>query len=1208
MEEHFLKVKVQFIFFFLSLLISNINNKDIYKKNSNKNINEKIYLQDDIKDKLLVNELKLGKVYKINLYALNTTSILFLKKETEYNILVHFYPLECKIYLTDSYDHEDKIYNISNYEYDAYYTLIEKDDTTSFKIKPLIYSLSSEIKNISCSLIINSVIIKDNNNVPELTLIEKEPVLFYFKDNVTRLNLIYIHNNNKNPIIVSFFIKEKTKFKIKYNDGKEEIEKFIYYKENILINSTSKSKYKIEITRIDQSNSTMIIKVSGNNSSSFYLQKNILNLGFIPKNELCQYYYMKVYKGQEGEILLNNKRLNGMLISQIKNKNENDDISKIKIFPKCKKNNSIKVRLNKDYLKFDEHNKKLSFHSSDTNICRDNCYLLITYYSEQHNYLNITGSEYTLLTRIWDEEDFISQIINIPLNEYIFGVIDNTTINIHYYSVYIPEKTENITIELHGENIISYAKKGIKKINTFKITNNTKQLNKNLEEKLIINLNKEELDLNTFKGQYISFAFKKGDDDKQFSYYYFRILQPNNKNIIIYPLDTNKDSLCETKSFDGSNACFFILKNEYQELSNKFIFYGHGQKNINYSIYFINNSDYYSIDLGTLNQSKHFERTNGYLKYFGNWTNSKFAVIKIMAKYKENIDFSSNFYDINEFNQTYDIYSYQLFYLNNSTNTSFYLSQNILNKYRVFINHIKGKGSLIFNESDVNKDNINLEGKKTYSFSIYKETKNISFLSEQNLVFNIKINYQKSYEFMDELDCQYNKRDFINKVNEDKFPIIYYIKDIKYEGIDVNLYFKFKNNIISINNFIITAGIIDYKDFKEIKEEDDVKNYLHSSFNGIYNPIINTGLIVFDKDLSKDIKQNENNTKHDDEYFFIIIDKNKDDNKISNFNLEINVIPKNDSETFLMENQYTQSYFNLLNKPFEIQKYFIDIESVGEEQFYLEFSSNYENTYIEFYNITKHNEKKIGGVKQYCLSISNETFDHYFTVKVNKSSSNKDPRFRASINLVYYLKDKKIDADSWINKVDISYKKSDTENALKKKINVLVKNIEDNKDSSISYFYYFRYINQKNLIENEILNTIAPIFSEKVYLIISKDNNQELSFDFKCEIEQKYSASFLIKIVKKKYERYYSIPFYFDTNRSFFEKNKIEIIILSFVIALIFVLLIFFLYSRKAKKKNIDLEDKVKAISFSAGIEEDSSKIKFSDKTTSNDDYENTFI
>ena len=87
----------------------------------------------------------------------------------------------------------------------------------------------------------------------------------------------------------------------------------------------------------------MIIKVSGNNSSPFYLQKNILNLGFIPQNQKYQYYYMKIYKGQEGEIILNNKRLNGMLISQIINKNNNHDISNIKIYPKYDNNiNSLK--------------------------------------------------------------------------------------------------------------------------------------------------------------------------------------------------------------------------------------------------------------------------------------------------------------------------------------------------------------------------------------------------------------------------------------------------------------------------------------------------------------------------------------------------------------------------------------------------------------------------------------------------------------------------------------------------------------------------------------------------------------------------------------------------------------------------------------------------------------------------------------------------
>ena len=52
-------------------------------------------------------------------------------------------------------------------------------------------------------------------------------------------------------------------------------------------------------------------------------------------------------------------------------------------------------------------------------------------------------------------------------------------------------------------------------------------------EKLVININKKELGLDSYKGQYISFAFKKGDDADQYSYYYFRILQPNNNNIII---------------------------------------------------------------------------------------------------------------------------------------------------------------------------------------------------------------------------------------------------------------------------------------------------------------------------------------------------------------------------------------------------------------------------------------------------------------------------------------------------------------------------------------------------------------------------------------------------------------------------------------------------------------------------------------------------
>jgi len=47
------------------------------------------------------------------------------------------------------------------------------------------------------------------------------------------------------------------------------------------------------------------------------------------------------------------------------------------------------------------------------------------------------------------------------------------------------------------------------------------------------------------------------------------------------------------------------------------------------------------------------------------------------------------------------------------------------------------------------------------------------------MTFIIKMNYQRMFDFMDELDCQYKKRDIINTVNKENFPIIYYLKDIK---------------------------------------------------------------------------------------------------------------------------------------------------------------------------------------------------------------------------------------------------------------------------------------------------------------------------------------------------------------------------------------------------------------------------------------------
>ena len=108
----------------------------------------------------------------------------------------------------------------------------------------------------------------------------------------------------------------------------------IIYKENIIIKPESSNvNYTISIYLDDKiKNSTMIVQIIQNNATPFYLRKNQLNLGFIPRNLKYNYFYMEVFKGEEGEIMLFNKRQNGILISKIIKKKENL-IPNIKNFP-----------------------------------------------------------------------------------------------------------------------------------------------------------------------------------------------------------------------------------------------------------------------------------------------------------------------------------------------------------------------------------------------------------------------------------------------------------------------------------------------------------------------------------------------------------------------------------------------------------------------------------------------------------------------------------------------------------------------------------------------------------------------------------------------------------------------------------------------------------------------------------------------------------
>ena len=558
-------------------IICSTKNSDLYLPNE---------YNDFEKEEVFSTTLNIGKIQTIFLNSSNIYQFYFSKIKVESDLLVNIYPLDCPIQISAS-DESITIENISNYEYDAFFVIIKKEkiDSSYIRIKPLINPLEEKNRKRTYHLIFNSF---DKSN-PQLIFNEKFPTLIYFYSSLEKMKFIYESNNSKEPVVFSFFIKERNRFNVTISKDENQ-NRIIAYKDNIIIDPKIVSYDNIDIfvKKMDNKNCAMIVKVSGN-SLPFYLQKNNLNLGFMPINTSHHFYYMEVFKGEEGEIMLYNKIHNGYLSFEIINKNkvtENDIIiNPGRYFPNYDDKN---VSL---FNKYNAFTKKLNFSYNETEYCENGCYLLITYYSPEINLTNITGIEYTLLARIWDENEFKSQIVNIPLNEYVFGVNEafSNSINAHYYTAYIPEESD-IIFEFQGANIDVFSKKGILQINILKqpynsliLINNTDIYDDKEDEKYVIQLNKQQLGMERFESQYISFAFKIIYDDELsnslLNYYYFRIIQEKSKNnFIIYPLDTNKVNLCRTTEFQKDYVCYFIMKNDYNQLTNNFSIYAYGKK------------------------------------------------------------------------------------------------------------------------------------------------------------------------------------------------------------------------------------------------------------------------------------------------------------------------------------------------------------------------------------------------------------------------------------------------------------------------------------------------------------------------------------------------------------------------------------------------------------------------------------------------------
>ena len=517
------------------------------------------------------------------------------------------------------------------------------------------------------------------------------------------------------------------------------------------------------------------------------LENNTLNFGFLTTKTTYQYYYAEIFKDEEGELILHNKRFYGELYGKIITKNETNNalLNNTSFYPTSSWNDSL--------LEYNQHYLKLKYNYINTSHCFEGCYLLITYKRLPFkDDFPSTGYEFTILSRTWNYTDYFSHIIDIPYNEFIIGCFDQGTVQDHYYSIYIPNDAEKIIIELESNYLDFFYYKGRQRINTLKPKEKTTKL-EIVDNKGVFDINVKKLNLT---GNYISLVLKTSNYNTNiFSFYYFEVLYIKKNENIFYTLDSYLGNLCipESKNDTDRYYCNFILNNNYKESNLKFL------------ISSTNQNEYFKIYTTKVYTNGNKSKEENEISYIYN------EIVKDIDYYEFEFEFLNkdikniiiSFMD-NVENVYPQIYSAQMYYIANLTKITNF---NIQNKYTLIYQYIYGKyGGMKF--PNIDEEIVitrNYKG-KPLSILIDKDTNMTINKAEIDFIYLYQLIYNDKNRGIEEIKLGEPKSQILDGV---QFPIYFYLKLEK------------NNNVNIIANLILKANIE-----TELDENIDINGYL----------------------------------------------------------------------------------------------------------------------------------------------------------------------------------------------------------------------------------------------------------------------------------------------------------------------------------------------------------------------------------------------
>jgi hypothetical protein len=326
------------------------------------------------------------------------------------------------------------------------------------------------------------------------------------------------------------------------------------------------------------------IVVSSPRKMPSILQKGVFRRTGINANT-TDYYYIEVEKDEEGEIILDIKRGTGIMFAKLVNKtreSDHEDAWRRKVILPNETHNDV-------YLPYNQITQKIRFEKKHTFKCNNGCFLVFGVKSkEDHSgYENIFTQDYTIFARYINlkESDLNKVAVNIPVNEYIIGSLENTEKQGQKdaYIIDLYDNYDGLEIEFNSDNgILKYGlSDNFKEVNKF---SNIVGIREPLIRKVTFNQNEK-----TKGKQFRMVVYTENLGNYKTTQYTLKVRPILKNRPHLLEINSDKPIICNAKSDDICN--FYLPLSTFDSVSD-LVVYADAKHEIDL-YYSVTSSDYF---------------------------------------------------------------------------------------------------------------------------------------------------------------------------------------------------------------------------------------------------------------------------------------------------------------------------------------------------------------------------------------------------------------------------------------------------------------------------------------------------------------------------------------------------------------------------------------------------------------------------------------